>query len=371
MMRPLRLKLKARAQISDIYIGRNILHSLGRILSGRFRTGKIALIADGRLKNSMVKRLVSSLLYAGWSVSLKTLKAGEKVKSLGFLEEIYDHLIRVRADRDTPLVAIGGGTIGDAAGFAASTYHRGIPLVHIPTTLLAQVDSAIGGKTAVNHPLSKNAIGTFYHPELTISDVACLQTLARREFDAGMAEVVKYALVFDPGFGRWLDKNWESIVKQKSAALLRMVRCCAAWKARVVAQDELENSGQRELLNFGHTVGHALESVTHYRRFLHGEAVAWGMRVCVELSKGRGWLGKNQDRSLVARLLDRLPAPRWPSDLSFHQLRAAMRMDKKARDSKNIFILLRELGNPVRVSDVRDADIEAALKGLNLKVRVH
>lgn len=296
---------------------------------------------------------------SGWEVSSKALAAGERAKSIPTLQSLYNHLIDVRADRRTPLVAIGGGTIGDAAGFAAATYFRGIPLAHVPTTLLAQVDSAIGGKTAVNHPKAKNAIGAFHQPLLVLADVDCLKTLPEREFAAGMAEVVKYGLVFDPAFVRWLDVNWAAVMSRRPDLLVDMVSRSVRWKCRVVAADERDLRGRRELLNFGHTVGHALETASGYR-LLHGEAVAWGMRAALELSIGRGWMKRSGDSARA--LLAKLPAAEWPPKLRPSDLLGPMALDKKARAGRSTFVLLREIGRPTRVQDVSPNELLRALE---------
>jgi 3-dehydroquinate synthase len=260
------------------------------------------------------------------------------------------------------LIALGGGTIGDAAGFAAATYYRGIPVVQIPTTLLAQVDSAIGGKTAVNHPLGKNAIGAFHQPSLVVADVDLLETLPKRDFLSGMAEVVKYGLVFSPSLMKRLDASWDRLLARDPRALEAIVAECVAWKVRVVAEDERDLSGRRELLNFGHTLGHALETATEYRAFRHGEAVAWGMLTACALSFGRGWMRTSGRRSM--HLLSRLEPPRWPRTLRRAAVVAALASDKKVRGGKNVFVLLKEAGRPIRANDVTRAEIDAALDAI-------
>jgi 3-dehydroquinate synthase len=345
-----------------VHVGRGLLSRLPRLLASRAPGRRAVVITDARLARSLGARVARSLRAAGWRVDAAALPQGERAKSLAALVHLYGFLIDRRTERRTPLVAVGGGTVGDAAGFAAATYFRGIPLVHVPTTLLAQVDSAIGGKTAVNHPLVKNAIGAFYQPVLVVADIDALASLPQPELAAGMAEVVKYALVFDRSFARWLDSRWRQAVElRQTAALTRLVRHCVRLKAAAAADDEKDLFGRRELLNFGHTFGHALEAATGYRRFRHGEAVAWGMRVAVELSKGRGWLAERSERTLVEALLRRLPSPSWPRSLRQGALLAGLAGDKKVAGARNVFILLRGLGRPVRVRDVSRRELLSAI----------
>jgi len=353
----IKVAVEAGPRTCEILVGSGVSSRLPALMAKTLRRGKAVLVADARLR-AKAGKLQAALRRTGWDARLLRLTAGEAAKSPRSLQAIYDFLIRSGADRRTPLVALGGGTIGDAAGFAAATYFRGIPLVHVPTTLLAQVDSAIGGKTAINHPKAKNAIGAFHQPALVVEDVDFLKTLPKREFEAGMAEVVKYGLVFDPAFARWLDVHWPELMDRRPGLLVEMIARSVRWKTKVVAADERDLSGRRELLNFGHTVGHALETASGYR-LLHGEAVAWGMRAAVELSQGRGWLRKGA--ALAGALLARLPAPAWPAGLAPERLLEPMRLDKKARAGRGVFILLRELGRPVRVDDVGREELLRAL----------
>lgn len=358
------LKLSPTSETSSIYVGNGIFDSFETLLSRHCRKGKAVFVGDERLLSSLVQGLAARVRRRGWDASVTGVRAGEGAKSFRVLEGVYAHLLKVRADRPTPLIAVGGGTIGDMAGFAAATFQRGIPLVQVPTTLLAQVDSAIGGKTAVNHPLAKNAVGAFYQPAFTLADVACLRPLPARDFDAGLAEVVKCALVFDPPFARLLDSRWEALRSREPRELLNVVRRAVAWKAKVVSEDERDLAGRRELLNYGHTIGHALEAATSYGSFLHGEAVAWGMRAAGALARGRGWLSEPRESALMDSLLGRLPAPAWPARLRYPKVLEAMRRDKKARGNRNVFVLLRALAKPVRVADVSDEELLAALRGL-------
>ncbi|MEK7746047.1 MAG: 3-dehydroquinate synthase [Elusimicrobiota bacterium] len=343
-----------------VYIGQELSPSLPGWLRSRTPQESAAVVTDRRLARGIAGRLLRAIRTSGRAASLLTLPEGEKAKDLRVITDIYAFLLEKGARRRTPLVAVGGGSIGDAAGFAAATFYRGIPLVHVPTTLLAQVDSSIGGKTAVDLPGAKNAVGAFHQPAFVVCDVGTLASLSERQFLSGMAEVVKYALVFDRTFASWLDKRWEDILRRDPTSLRDMVAACVGWKARIVAQDERDLSGQRELLNFGHTLGHAFETLSGYR-LLHGEGVAWGMRAAAALSRDRGWLVDPRDARLGARLLERLPAPALRG---MRGLSEALSRDKKMRGSRNVFILLEGIGRPRRVDDVSGADIRRTLMGI-------
>ncbi len=355
-----RVLVKVKPRPYHVYIGRGLTARLPRLLRRASSGTRAVVVTERALRTGPAHRVIRALERTGWAVDVYTLPTGERANSLDELRRLYSFLLRRKIERRTPLIAVGGGTVGDAAGFAAATYYRGIPLVHMPTTLLAQVDSAIGGKTAVNHPRAKNAVGAFYQPLLVAADTDMLRSLPRAELLAGLAEVVKYALVFDRAFARWLDVNWSAILRGAHAVRARMIRRCAELKAGVVAADEHDLSGRRELLNFGHTLGHALETATDYKRYRHGEAVAWGMRAAVALSRGRGWL-KGKDAAIADRLLARLPAPRLPKSVTPAKLLRGIGGDKKVVDGKNVFILLKRPAAPTHVNDVTRAEILKAI----------
>ncbi len=352
------IKVETRPDPYLIRVGDGILDRLPGLAAKEFgKLRRCVVVTDSYLARSLGRRVEASLRGAGWTVDAFSLPRGEAAKSFSSLERLYGFLLRRRVERRTPIFAVGGGTIGDAAGYAAATYYRGVPLVHIPTTLLAQVDSAIGGKTAVNHPLAKNAVGAFYQPRLVVCDTSVLKSLPRRDFLSGLGEVVKYALVFDPAFAKRLRIDWLRILQKESSALEAVVAQCANLKGGVVAADTRDLSGRRELLNFGHTLGHALESASGYK-IRHGEAVAWGMRGAVEISKGRGWL---RDSASLDDLLKLLPKPRIPQGITRRKLLAPLRLDKKAVGGRNVFVLLKAIGRPIRVDDVSPKEIESAL----------
>jgi 3-dehydroquinate synthase len=290
---------------------------------------------------------------------------GERAKTLGTVQRIYDALVRAHADRGSGLIGIGGGVVGDVAGFAAASYLRGIPIVHVPTTLLAQVDSAVGGKVGVNHPLGKNLIGAFHQPRLVAVDPAVLATLPRREFRAGLYEVVKYGMAFEAPLFERVRTNLRSIIAQDLGALTPVIAESCRIKAGVVMQDERER-GPRRLLNFGHTAGHAIEAVTKYRRFRHGEAIAWGMLVAAEVSVARGALLEDARQALVSLIAALGPLPPV-GDIKTAEVITAMRRDKKVVDGRLHFVIATDLGASQVVDDVTEKEMRAALVKTGLK----
>jgi 3-dehydroquinate synthase len=348
-----------------VYIGAGLLDKLPHLMARHGFKERAVMVTDYHLRNRHARRAEEAFRRAKWKVSTMALPCGERAKDLDVLARIYDFLLRNNVERRTPLVALGGGTVGDAAGFAAGTFYRGIPLVRAPTTLLAQVDSAVGGKTGVNHPRAKNAVGVFHQPRLVVCDVSVLKTLPRREVLASLGEVVKYALAFDPPFVRHLALHWKKTLACDAATLSDVVARSARHKARIVAKDELDTAGVREFLNFGHTTAHALESATNYRHLLHGEAVVWGMRAAVALSRARGLLSAKEHEEAAA-LLKKFSPPRCPQRLRFSDIFKHLRYDKKVRGAKNVFVLLKALGKPVRVSDVTRVELKEAFREIGL-----
>lgn len=290
---------------------------------------------------------------------------GERFKHVGTVGRIYDALIRAGADRASTVLAVGGGVVGDVAGFAAATYLRGIPVVQIPTTLLAQVDSAIGGKVGVNHPLGKNLIGAFHPPAAVVVDPALLGTLPRREFRAGLYEVVKYGMIASrPLFDR-VGSSLPALFARDASALIPVIAESCRIKAAIVGEDERE-SGPRRALNFGHTVGHALEAVTKYRRFRHGEAVAYGMLAAVHLAVARGAFQAGDRELLSAQIVQMGPLPPV-ADLSAAQVIEAVGRDKKIVAGRLHFVLPTEIGQTTVVQDVATEELLGALTAIGLK----
>ena len=290
---------------------------------------------------------------------------GERFKTLQTVGRIYDALVRANADRATTLVALGGGVVGDIVGFAAATYLRGVPVVQVPTTLLAQVDSAIGGKVGVNHALGKNLIGAFHQPLAVVIDPLFLATLPRREFRAGLYEVVKYGVIASRTLFQRVDTDLPAIFNREPASLMPIITESCRIKATVVEQDERE-AGPRRALNFGHTAGHALEAVTKYRRFRHGEAVAYGMLIAADLAVRRGAMPPD-DRTALAGLITRMGPLPPIGDLPAAQVIEAMGHDKKVVAGRLHFELPRSIGVTEVVTDVSEKELRAALAAVGLR----
>ena len=290
---------------------------------------------------------------------------GERFKHLQTVSRVYEALIRANADRASTLLTFGGGVVGDIAGFAASTYLRGITLVHVPTTLLAQVDSAIGGKVGVNHALGKNLIGSFYQPHAVVVDPSVLATLPRREFRAGLYEVVKYGMTSSATLFDRVRHGRDAIFAREPAILTAIIAESCRIKAAVVSADERE-AGPRRILNFGHTVGHALESVTKYRRYHHGEAVGYGMLVAAELAQARGALAK-QDQAALADVVAGLGPLPPIADVSASDMLEAMKHDKKMVAGRLHFVLPTTIGATTIVDDVTEKEMKAALKTVGFR----
>lgn len=319
-------------------------------------SGPCLVVTDEHVAAHYLGPLSEALAAAGWVTQAHVLPPGEATKSAGHLGALYDWALGLGISRQTPMLALGGGVVGDLAGFAAATLLRGLPLVHLPTSLVAQADSAIGGKTGINHAAGKNLIGAFHHPRLVLADPATLWTLPEREFTSGLAEVVKAALVADAPFAGWLDERWDAVLERDSETLPPLVHRAAAIKAAIVAEDERE-AGQRAILNFGHTFGHAIERVAGYGTFTHGEAVALGMHAALDLSRT---LRPEADFDAAEALVARLPAPSGLRDLATDDLIAAMATDKKRTSDGLRFVVLDAVGEARVASGVRRGAVEAA-----------
>ena len=285
---------------------------------------------------------------------------GERFKQLPTVTRIYDQLVRSNADRATCVVTFGGGVIGDMGGYAAATYLRGVPLVHVPTTLLAQVDSSIGGKVGVNHPQGKNLIGAFYQPHAVVIDPVVLGTLPRREFRAGLYEVIKYGMTSSPALFDRVATDRKAIFARNADAMTYLIGESCRIKAGIVSADERE-SGPRRILNFGHTAGHGLEAVTKYRRFRHGEAVAYGMLVAAELGRARGALAERDRQALADTITSMGPLPPI-ADVSSAQMLEAMHHDKKVVAGTLHYVLPTAIGATAIVDDVTEKELRGALK---------
>ena len=288
------------------------------------------------------------------------LPDGEAHKDWQTLNLIFDALMRSRCERSTTLIALGGGVVGDMAGFAAATYQRGMPFIQVPTTLLAQVDSSVGGKTAINHPLGKNMIGAFYQPRLVLADIDTLDTLADEQLRAGLAEVVKYGLIRDPSLFEWLEANMDRLLARNRDALAYAIERSCAIKAEIVAADETER-GERALLNLGHTFGHAIEAGVGYGGWLHGEAVAAGTMMAAVLSRNLGMIGEDEVARIQA-LFERAGLPVRGAALSVERYLELMANDKKVEDGQLRLILLEGVGRAVIRGNVPSGEVSEAIR---------
>jgi 3-dehydroquinate synthase len=357
---------KARVRLGDksyeVNIGSGILAQAGCWLKVRGLAGRLIVITNPVVRGLYGEVLERSLTAGSFTtVDFLEVPDGEGEKSLETAGRLYLELERCLAERMTPVVALGGGVIGDLAGFVAATYKRGVPLVHIPTTLLAQVDSSIGGKVAVNHGQLKNEIGVFYQPRLVISDIATLKTLDAGTFGDGLAEVIKYGVIRDRGLLSYLEANMGRIKALDEPVLEKIVTRSVEIKAEVVSRDEHDLRGLRAILNYGHTIGHAIESVSGFR-VGHGEAVAIGMLAAARVSREMGILGRGELNRLES-LLDKAGLPTRNPDLDVESLVSAMQHDKKVSGGKVRFILPRELGRVFITDDVNLSLVKKILTG--------
>jgi 3-dehydroquinate synthase len=341
-----------------VYLGRGLL-SAGNLWRRHLGEGRILVVSNDTVAPLYLEKLKAGL--EGRATTVHIVPDGERHKTVETWSGIIDALIGMQARRDACIIALGGGVVGDIAGFAAACYMRGIRFLQAPTTLLAQVDASVGGKTGVNHVRGKNLVGAFHQPEAVVIDSGTLDTLEAREFKAGLAEVVKYGAIRDAAFFEWLESQAGAIAAREAGALDRVIRRSIENKAEVVAADEKE-AGVRALLNYGHTFGHAIEAETGYERFLHGEAVAIGMVIAARLSAARG-LCPTDSAERIAALLDRFGLPvRLPPDLSIEGLGRALELDKKALASGIRLILLRAIGDALIDADSSEGDIVAAMR---------
>ena len=354
-MRTLTVDLAERSY--PIHIGSGLLthtqlfapHIVGR---------KVAIVTNTTIAPLYLQQLRDAL--SGYELTEIILPDGESYKNWETLQLIFDALLANKHNRKTTLIALGGGVIGDMTGFAAACYQRGVNFIQVPTTLLSQVDSSVGGKTGINHPLGKNMVGAFYQPQAVIIDITTLQTLATRELSAGLAEVIKYGLICDESFLTWLEEHIQHICALDAAALMETIERSCAAKAQVVSADERE-SGIRATLNLGHTFGHAIETEQGYGVWLHGEAVSAGTVMALEMSKQLGWLSEEQrDRGI--RLLASAGLPIVPPrDMTAETFLTHMAVDKKVVDGQLRLVLLRDLGQALVTADYPSATLDCVL----------
>ena len=355
-MKTLNVELGERSY--PIHIGSGLLR-WPELLKPCITGSRVAVVTNETVAPLYLDTLLKQLV--PWNPVFVVLPDGERYKTLDVLNNIYSALLENRCDRKTTLVALGGGVVGDMTGFAAATYQRGVPFIQIPTTLLAQVDSSVGGKTGVNHPLGKNMIGAFHQPRCVIIDTDTLNTLPDKEMSAGLAEVIKYGLIGDPEFFSWLEQNLEMLMARDPQALAYAIERSCADKAGVVAADERE-AGNRALLNLGHTFGHAIETGVGYGAWLHGEAVAAGMCMAADLSRRLGWLAPDEF-TRIESLIRRAKLPTHaPATLSGAQLREYMSVDKKVEAGMLRLVLPKGLGHAVITADFPPALLNATLE---------
>ena len=355
-MQTLNVALGDRAY--PIHIGAGLLSQVELILP-HLKRKNVAIVTNTTVAPLYLEKLAKPLREAGVSVLEIILPDGEAYKNSETLSLIYDALLKNRCERSTTLIALGGGVIGDLTGYAAATYLRGVPFIQIPTTLLSQVDSSVGGKTGINHPLGKNMIGAFYQPKLVLADIATLHTLPQRELSAGVAEVIKYGLIRDADFFNWLEVNMSKLMGLDEAVTMYAIYRSCQNKAEVVAADEHE-TGERALLNLGHTFGHAIENAMGYGVWLHGEAVAAGTVLAADLSQRLGWLTSEQI-SRIHALLSAANLPLNAPNLGVEKYLDLMANDKKVENGKIRLVLQQGIGKAVITSDYDAAKLKETL----------
>ena len=361
MIDPIRIDVTTGTRSSRICIGEGLSRDLAGLLDAHGIGPRRLIVSSPVVWRYHGERLRAALEGADPIL----LPDGERFKNLQSVAKVYDALIRANADRGSTIVAVGGGVVGDTAGFAAATFLRGIALVHVPTTLLAQVDSSIGGKVGVNHALGKNLIGAFHQPALVVVDPLLLATLPRREFRSGLYEVVKYGVISSRTLFDRLNRDIKPLFARDAQALVPAIVESCRIKADVVSKDERE-SGLRRILNYGHTVGHALEAVTNYRRFRHGEAIALGMLAAADLAVVRGALAE-RERLALAQLITKLGPLPSIADLPIAEIVEAIRRDKKVVNGRLHFVIAIAIGATMTVDDVTEDELRAVLVRLGLK----
>jgi 3-dehydroquinate synthase len=354
-----RILVQSSAGPYSVVCGAAVLANAAKEIAKLGRFSSLHIVSSEKVWRSVGKSVRRGLGLKDAAV-VHLMNDAEAAKNLATVEILARKLVQGRADRESLLIAVGGGVVGDIAGFVAASYLRGIALVHVPTTVVAQVDSSIGGKTGVNLPEGKNLVGAFYPPRLVLSVPEVLRTLPEREFRGGLAEIIKHAAIADADMFAYLEKNMAKLQQRDRAALEYLIPRNVAIKAQVVTRDERE-AGLREILNFGHTFAHALESVTHYKRYQHGEAVAWGMMAAALLGREIG-VTRTDDVCRIVTLVRRMgPLPQWPR-IPTGKLIAAMRSDKKTRDGKLRFVLLPRIGKAASYDDVPLPAVERVVR---------
>ncbi|WP_027340117.1 3-dehydroquinate synthase [Halonatronum saccharophilum] len=359
-MEEVRINLGERSY--DIKIGEGILDRIGEYLKDLDLGPKVLLISNDLVYSLYGERAKNSIEDGGFSVKVAKIGDGEKYKSLDTAKDLYDKAVDFGLDRSSTVVALGGGVVGDIGGFIAATYMRGINFVQIPTTVLSQVDSSVGGKVAVNHPLGKNLIGNFYQPKLVVADIEVLETLEKRELKAGLAEVIKYGVIWDEQFFDFLIDNKSEIFNLDTKALIHLIKKSCQIKAQVVSKDEREE-GLRAILNYGHTIGHAIEAVSNYKKYVHGEGVSIGMVGAAKIAFREGLLSE-EDLIKQENILKSYGLPTSYDDLKVEAIIRALKKDKKVKSGELRFILAKKVGEVVITSDVNTNNIKEVVNEL-------
>ena len=355
--------VKTATQSYPIFVGYGLLEKLGEKMKQAALSGTATIINDENVFSLYGSKVEGILKHAGFAVNSFVVPPGEETKSMEYAIKIYDFLVEHRTERDDIIIALGGGMVGDLAGFVAATFLRGMPWIQVPTSLVAMVDASIGGKVGVNHPEGKNLIGDFYQPNLVLADPQTLTTLPQRELISGWAEVIKHGMILDEEFVQFLESNVNRLTKLEPELLTRAIANSAAIKAQVVSQDEKEKEGKRTVLNYGHTIAHGLEAATQYKRFLHGEAVAIGMVGAAKLSQRLGLLSSAAVERQQA-LLQKFGLPTVFSGLGLTEITRAMELDKKTKGKAIRWVLLQDIGRVTMRSDVSQRDVLAILQEL-------
>ncbi len=362
---------QTKAIYYPILIGSSTLEKAGNFIKDHTAARKMFVVSNNTVYSLYGEKVRNSLLQAGFDVNFLLLEEGEQYKNINSLEKIWTEAIRLKLERKDAIIALGGGVIGDITGFAAATYLRGVDFIQVPTTFLAQVDSSVGGKVAINHALGKNLIGSFYQPKLVLADISALNTLSPREFKVGLAEVLKYGFIektcglryFDSSFTDYLIKNKDSIMAIEPSVIENLVKYCCELKASVVNKDEKE-AGLRAILNFGHTIGHAIEKCYNYKNINHGEAVAIGMRGAFFLAMQKGLINEKYYENSINLLNQYEMNYKIVKNVSPDSLYKAMHVDKKVRSGKIRFILP---ANPSEVeifNDIKEQQVIRSLESL-------
>jgi 3-dehydroquinate synthase len=361
--------VETATQIYPVFVGYGVLNKLGEKMKKAALSGTATIISDEDVFSLYGSKVEEILKDSGFAVGSFVVPPGEETKNIDYTSRIYDFLVAHRMERDDIIIALGGGMVGDLAGFVAATFLRGVPWIQVPTSLIAMVDASIGGKVGINHPEGKNLIGAFYQPDLVLADPQTLTTLPQRELTSGWAEVVKHGLILDKEYFQFLESSVNRLTKLEPEMITQAIARSAAIKAQVVSQDEKEREGKRTILNYGHTIAHGLEAATQYKRFLHGEAVAIGMMGAAKLSQRLGLLPSaavERQQALLEKfgLPTSLRAERSKLKLSLALITRAMELDKKVKGKAIRWVLLQDIGKAVVRSDVPQQDVLAVLQEL-------